>query len=361
MALKKNIAVLPGDGVGPDVIAEAVKVIKTLNDIGLTEWNLTTFDYGAEHYLDTGIALPDEFITELEKKYDALIMGPLGDPRVPNMAHAREIILTLRNKLDLYVNHRWIKILHPDLYPLSRGNPENVDFHIFRESTEGAFISAGGATYEHTQNEIAVQEMLYTRKGVERIIRYAFEYAVQQDLKKITMADKSNVLRFTDGLWLRVFNELKKEYNSPGASHVYIDNLAYELLRSPDQFDVIVTTNLFGDILSEIGAAIQGGLGMAASGNYHPGEFGVFKPIHGSAPKFAGKNVVNPFGAILSVQLMFEYFNKPQMGTLVEDAVKQCLEHSLVTRDLDGSLGTQDVGDYMCQMIEKLYTAEKGK
>ncbi|MBS1272350.1 MAG: D-malate dehydrogenase [decarboxylating] [Candidatus Marinimicrobia bacterium] len=357
--MKKNIAVIPGDGVGKEVIHEAVKVIRTFNELELADLTVTTFEYGADHYLETGIGLPDEFIQELQKNYDVLLLGPLGDPRIPNMAHAREIILKLRNKLDLYVNHRWIKVLHPDLFPLMHSNPDKVDIHLFRESTEGAFIAAGGATYEHTANEIAVQEMLYTRKGVERIIRYAFEYARKQGEKKVVMADKSNVLRFTDGLWLRVFNEIKEEFEETAATHYYIDNLAHELVREPEQFEVIVTTNLFGDILSEIGAALQGGLGLASSGNYHPGKFGVFKPIHGSAPKLAGKHVANPFGAILSVQLIMEYFKKPNLGRLVEDAVKHCLTHRLVTRDLDGSLGTEEVGDYTCQAIENLYSKEK--
>jgi len=359
--MRKSIAVIPGDGVGKEVIREAVKVLKTFNELQLTDFNITSFDFGADHYLETGIGLPDEFIQELQKNYDSLILGPLGDPRIPNMDHAREIILKLRNKLDLYVNHRWIKVLHPDFFPLMHSNLNKIDIHLFRESTEGAFIAAGGATYEHTDNEIAVQEILYTRKGVDRIIRYAFEYARDHGQKKVTMADKSNVLRFTDGLWLRVFNQIKKEFDDITANHQYIDKLAHELVRAPEQFEVIVTTNLFGDILSEIGAAIQGGLGLASSGNYKPGHFGVFRPLHGAATNMAGKNVGNPFGAILSVQLMMEYFGKPNLGRLVEDAVRHCLDHRLVTRDLDGSMGTGEVGDYTCQAIENLYSKETNK
>ncbi|MCF7803482.1 MAG: isocitrate/isopropylmalate dehydrogenase family protein [Candidatus Marinimicrobia bacterium] len=354
--MKKKIAVIPGDGTGKEVTREATKVLETLTDLNLIQFEITTFQYGADHYLETGIGLPDEAVEEFRKNYDAILMGSLGDSRIPNMAHAREIILKLRNKLDLYINERWIKVLDPELYPLNYGNPEKVDFHIFRESTEGAFVAAGGATYEHTEKEIAVQEMLYTRKGVERIIRYAFEYAVDHGMQKVTMADKSNVLRFTDGLWLRVFREVSEEFEEQvTSSHVYIDHLAYELLKRPQEFQVIVTTNLFGDILSEIGAVLQGGLGLAASGNYNPGEIGVFKSIHGSAQNIAGKNIVNPFGAILSIQLMLEFFGKPKLGLLIEDAVKQCLRNGLVTRDLDGSLGTQEVGDSLCQILENLY------
>src|SRR2546430_721647 len=316
-----RIAVIPGDGIGIDVTAEAVKVIRSVGDAFGRTFHLEMLPYGADHYLQTGVSLPPDGYSTL-RQFDAIFIGALGDPRIPDMRHARDILLGTRFELDLYVNHRPVKLLHERLCPLKDRRPEDVDFIVFRENTEGVYVNVGGRFKPGTEDEVAVQEEINTFKGVHRIIKHAFEYAATHGLTKVCMADKSNAMTQGHALWQRVFWDLAKEYPRIEATHLYIDALAMQMVKNPGQFEVIVTNNMFGDIVTDLGAQLQGGLGMAASGNLHPGRTSMFEPVHGSAPKYAGKNVANPVGAILSAGLMLEYLGLNEEAKTIEAAGK---------------------------------------
>src|SRR5262249_25859850 len=317
-----RIAVIPGDGIGVDVTAEAVKVLRRIGDVFGRALDLEMLPYGADYYLRTGISLPANGYDMLRDDFDAIYIGALGDPRIPDMRHAREILLGTRFVLDLYVNHRPVRLLHERLCPLKDRRPADVNFVVFRENTEGLYVNVGGRFKAGTDDEIAVQEEINTYKGVHRIVRHAFEYAVGRGLTKLVMADKSNAMTEGHALWQRVFRELAPQYPAVEASHMYIDALAMQMVKNPAQFQVIVTNNMFGDIITDLGAQLQGGLGMAASGNLHPGRTSMFEPVHGSAPKYAGKNVANPVGAILSAALMLEYLGMNQEAAAIDEAVK---------------------------------------
>ncbi len=344
----KKIAVIPGDGIGIDVTKEAVKVLDVYRNLKDLPIELVHFDYGADKYLATGISMPDEQIEEFKKEYDAIFIGALGDPRIPDMAHARDILLGTRFKLDLYVNYRPIRLMDPKLCPLKNKNPEDVDFVVFRENTENMYVGVGGHLKKGTADEIAIQTSVNSRLGVERIIRHAFEYAKEHGMSKVTMSDKSNALRFEGDLWQRVFEEVGEEYPDIEKQHWFIDALVMQMVKRPEQFEVIVTANMFGDIITDLGGQLQGGLGIAASGNLHPGKVSMFEPVHGSAPKYAGKNIANPIAALLSVQLMLEYIGFESESKLIEKAVSEAIHSNNTTRDLGGDLGTAEAGDYIC-------------
>jgi len=347
-----RIAVIPGDGIGIDVTAEAVKVIRAVGEVFGRTFDLEMLPYGADHYLQTGISLPPNGYQML-RQFDAIFIGALGDPRIPDMRHARDILLGTRFELDLYVNHRPVKLLHERLCPLKDRRPEDVDFVVFRENTEGVYVNVGGRFKPGTEDEVAVQEEINTFKGVHRIVRHAFEYAVSHRLTKVCMADKSNAMTQGHALWQRVFWELAKAYPQIQATHLYIDALAMQMVKNPGQFEVIVTNNMFGDIVTDLGAQLQGGLGMAASGNLHPGKTSMFEPVHGSAPKYAGKNVANPVGAILSAGLMLEYLGLNEEAKTIEAAVKDSVVTGQGTAEIGGSLGTRETGDYIAKQIRK--------
>ncbi|MCH8272726.1 MAG: 3-isopropylmalate dehydrogenase [Candidatus Marinimicrobia bacterium] len=352
-----NIAVIPGDGIGKDVTVEAVKVLETMDKLFHLGLKLNHFDYGAERYLKDGTTLPDSGFKELRDNYDAIFLGALGDPRVPDMKHAKDILLGLRFRLDLYVNHRPVKLIHEKLCPLKDKMPKDVNFVVFRENTEGFYVGVGGNFKKDTQDEIAVQESINTRKGVERIIEHSFKYAVENRLTQVTMSDKSNAMQFEGGLWQRTFDDVKERYPKITANHFYIDALAMQMIKKPEQFQVIVTNNMFGDIITDIGAQLQGGLGLGASGNINPElNIGLFEPVHGSAPKYAGKNIANPMGAILSGQMMLEFLGFKTQSAVISEAIEDAIEHDWTTRDIGGSLGTAEVGDYIVRYIEENIT-----
>jgi 3-isopropylmalate dehydrogenase len=347
----KRIAVIPGDGIGPEVIAEAVRIAETLratHDVGL---ELVQFDWGADKFLTEGISLPAGALETLSSEFDAILAGAFGDPRVPTNQHAEDILLGMRRGLDLYINLRPVRLLHERLTPLRNRTVNDVNFVVFRENTEGAYCGAGGFLKKGTPDEIATQEELNTRRGVERIIRAAFEYARANGRTKVTMADKSNVQRFGGDLWQRVFKEVAAEYSEIEANHQYVDAMAMFLVLDPAQYQVIVSNNLFGDILTDLGAAIQGGLGLAASGNIHPGRVSLFEPVHGSAPPLAGKGVANPVGAILTLAMMLEYLGYKTAGAAVEDAVRESIEANETTRDLGGELSTTQAGQAIVKRL----------
>ncbi|HKQ51295.1 MAG TPA: 3-isopropylmalate dehydrogenase [Pyrinomonadaceae bacterium] len=348
---KKRIAVVAGDGIGPEVIREAVRVLERVGETHGVALELRQFDWGAEKFLKEGVSLPEGALDMLTREFDAILAGAFGDPRVPSNKHAEDILLGMRRGLDLYINQRPVRLLDARLTPLTNRAPADVDFVVFRENTEGAYCGAGGFFKKGTADEIATQEELNTRRGVERIIRAAFDYARKHKRRRVTMADKSNVQRFGGDLWQRVFREVAKDYEGIEANHQYVDAMAMFMVLDPTQYEIIVTNNLFGDILTDLGAALQGGLGVAASGNIHPGRVSLFEPVHGSAPPLAGKNVANPVGSILTAAMMLEYLGFDEASSAVEKAVAEAVTERETTRDLGGSLSTEEAGAAIRQRI----------
>jgi len=348
---KTKIAVIPGDGIGPEVVAEAVRVLDRVRETHGVELELTHFDWGAEKFLREGVSLPPGALEMLSSEFNAILAGAFGDPRVPSNQHAEDILLGMRRGLDLYINLRPVRLLDSRLTPLRNRKAEDIDFVVFRENTEGAYCGAGGFLKKGTADEIATQEELNTRRGVERIITAAFEYARAQGRKRVTMADKSNVQRFGGDLWQRVFKEVAADYPELEANHQYVDAMAMFMVLDPAQYDVIVSNNLFGDILTDLGAAIQGGLGLAASGNIHPGRVSLFEPVHGSAPAIAGRGIANPVGAILASAMMLEYLGHQKPSQAIEKAVSEAILHDETTRDLGGELSTEQVGTAICKRL----------
>jgi len=340
------VAVIAGDGIGTEVTAQAVRVLEAVG--GLQFLHLP---WSADHYLATGQTLPPDGYDTL-RSCDAVLVGALGDPRVLDNRHARDILLGTRFELDLYVNYRPVRLLDDRLCPLKDRTRDDVNFAVFRENTEGLYAGIGGRFKAGTEDEIAVQEEVNTFKGVDRIIRHAFEFARARGLRKVCMADKSNAMSHGHALWQRVFHRVRTEYPDIEASHLYIDALALLLVQNPGQFEVIVTNNLFGDIVTDIGGALQGGLGMAASGNIHPGRTSMFEPVHGSAPPLAGKNVANPIGAILSAALMLETLGRGDDAQRIERAVEAAVQARDVTRDVGGKLGTKEAGDAILRRLQ---------
>jgi 3-isopropylmalate dehydrogenase len=348
---KKRIAVVPGDGIGPEVTAQAISVLERVSETHGVKVELVHFDWGADKFLRDGVSLPAGALEMLGTEFNAILAGAFGDPRIPSNQHAEDILLGMRRGLDLYINLRPVRLLHPRLTPLRNAAVEDIDFVVFRENTEGAYCGAGGFLKKGTAEEIATQEELNTRRGVERIILAAFEYARASGRKRVTMADKSNVQRFGGDLWQRVFKEVAADYSEIEANHQYVDAMAMFMVLNPAQYDVIVSNNLFGDILTDLGAAIQGGLGLAASGNIHPGRVSLFEPVHGSAPPLAGTGKANPVGAILTSAMMLEYLGYQKASEAIEKAVSQAISNDETTRDLGGNLSTEQVGTAICSRI----------
>ena len=333
-----RIAIIPGDGIGRDVVAEVVPILTALGGL-----ELEPLPWSADYYLQTGITIPPGGYDTL-RSFDAIFLGALGDPRVPDNRHARDILLGTRFELDLYVNYRPVRLLDDRLCPLKNRGRADVNFVVFRENTEGLYVGAGGRLRAGTEHEVAIQEEVNTYRGVHRIVAHAFEFAKTRGLRKVCMADKSNAMAEGHALWQRVFREVAPQYPQIDATHLYIDALAMFLVQSPGQFEVIVTNNLFGDIVTDIGGALQGGLGMAASGNMHPGRTSMFEPVHGSAPPLAGRNIANPIGAILSAALMLETLGRAADARRIERAVEAAVQAGETTRDIGGSLGTREAG-----------------
>jgi 3-isopropylmalate dehydrogenase len=349
-----RIAVIPGDGIGMEVIAEALKVLRTLAKLTGKKLETVEFDYGAERYLREGVALPPDAVDRFRSEFDAILIGALGDPRIPDMKHAVDILFGIRFGLDLYANIRPVKLLDRRLSPLKGAVESDIDFTVYRENTEDLYVGIGGSFKKDTPDEMAIQESVATRKGVERILEAGFQFAVKNGLKRLTMSDKSNALRFTGDLWQRVFTEVAARYPGIEAEHLYIDSLAMMLVKEPSRFDVIVTSNMFGDIITDLGAQLQGGLGIAAAGNINFKGTSMFEPVHGSAPKYAGKNVANPFAAILAVQMLLDYLGLKSEGLLIEAAIRECIREDECTPDIGGKLGTREAGDAVCRRIREL-------
>ena len=352
-AARKRIAIIPGDGIGKEVIPQAVEVIRASG----AAVDLTEFDWGADRYLRDQTTVPLDGFKMLARDFDAIFVGAFGDPRVKTNLHAKEILLGMRFKMDLYANVRPVRLLNAALCPLKNVEPKDVDFVVLRENTEGVYTDAGGVFKQGTPDEIATQEDINTRKGVERILRYAFQYC--QDHTKldgsrrsrVLMCDKSNAMTHAGGLWQRVFKIVSADYPAITAQHMYVDALCMQMVRDPRQFDVIVTNNMFGDIITDLAAGLQGGLGMAASGNIHPGRTSMFEPVHGSAPPIAGRNIANPFGAILTAAMMLRHLGITEGADRIEAAVLEAIRQKKTTEDIGGKLGTREAGEFICKAL----------
>jgi len=347
--------VIPGDGIGKEVIPPAVTVMQAAG----AAVELTWFDWGADRYLADKVTVPLDGFATLDREFDAILVGAFGDPRVPSNIHAKEILLGMRSKLDLFANVRPVRLMDASLCPLKGIEPKDLDFVVIRENTEGVYGDLGGVFKQGTQDEVAIQEDINTRKGVERIIRYAFEYCVSNQKldgsprRRVLMCDKSNAMTHAGGLWQRVFKEVADEYPQIETQHMYVDALCMQMVRDPRGFDVIVTNNMFGDIITDLAAGLQGGLGMAASGNLRPGRTSMFEPVHGSAPPIAGKNIANPFGAILTAAMMLAHLGMSNETQKIEAVIYEAVQQKKTTTDIGGTLGTREAGEWAAENVSR--------
>ncbi|NOZ68714.1 MAG: 3-isopropylmalate dehydrogenase [Deferribacteres bacterium] len=350
-----NIAVIPGDGTGPEVVAEGIKVLNAVSARAGFKLDFHHFDFGGERYLRTGETLPETAIEEL-KKYDSIYLGAIGHPDVKPGILEKGILLTLRFKLDQYINLRPVR-LYPGIdCPIKDKGPEHIDFVVVRENTEGLYAGAGGVLKKGTPDEVAVQESINTRKGVERCIRFAFEYCRKRKKdNKLTLCGKTNVLTYAFDLWERAFYEVAKEYPDIKPDYAHVDAITMWFVKNPEWFDVIVTDNMFGDIITDLGAMIQGGMGIAAGGNINPEGVSMFEPIGGSAPKYKGKNMINPLAAICAAGIMLEHLGEEDSGRAVEQAVMKVTEKHLKSLAA-GQMGltTTEVGDLVAKYVAEI-------
>jgi len=354
MAKTYKIAVIPGDGTGPEVICEGVKVLQAASTKYGFKLELEEFDFGGERYKRTGETLPDSALNELSQK-DAIYLGAIGHPEVKPGILEKGILLRLRFALDQYINLRPVKLYEGVYTPLKDKGPEDIDFVVVRENTEGLYTGAGGFLKKGTLDEIAIQESINTRKGVERCLRYAFEYCRKRNKKKeLLLCGKTNVLTYAFDLWERAFHELAQEYKDIKIQYAHVDATCMWMVKNPEWFDVIVTDNMFGDIITDLGAIIQGGMGIAAGANINPEGVSMFEPIGGSAPKYAGKNVINPLAAICAGQMMLETLGEEKAAADVEQAVMKALKKDIKSLSA-GKMGmsTSEVGDLIAKYVRE--------
>jgi 3-isopropylmalate dehydrogenase len=339
-----SIAVIPGDGIGPEVVAEELKVLEAAAEVYGFQLRFQRYPYGSEHYFKTGEIFPEPAFEEV-RGMDAILLGAIGDPRAPVGLIEYGIIAKMRFELDLYINLRPIRLFDERLCPLKGKKPEDIDMVFVRENTECAYVGAHGFTHKHQPNEVATQMMVYTRAGVERAVRFAFELARERNKKKkLTLIDKANAIRAHD-LWTRTFAEVAREYPDVQTDHAYVDAACMWLVKNPEWFDVAVTTNLFGDICTDLGAVLEGGMGIAASANIHPGKMGLFEPIHGSAPKYAGRNSASPVAAIMAGSMLLDYLGQKEAGAAIERTVVDCLRGGRIKGVGSGHHRTDEIGD----------------
>ncbi len=353
MSKTYNIGVIPGDGTGPEVVAEGIKVLNTVCDKMGFSLEYTYYDIGGERYLKTGETLPDSILSEL-KQHDALYLGAVGHPGVKPGILEKDILLKIRFELDQYINLRPVKLYEGVETPLKNKGPNEIDFVVVRENTEGLYTGAGGVLKKGTKDEVAIQESINTRKGVERCIRFAFAYTKKRcKNNKLTLCGKTNVLTYAFNLWDRAFNEVAKEYPDVTTDYAHVDATCMWMVKNPEWFDVIVTDNMFGDIITDLGAIIQGGLGIACGGNINPEGVSMFEPMGGSAPKYTGKNIINPFAAILSGSMMLEFIGEEEGAILIDIAVQKALKNDIKSLDAGQmGMGTKEVGDLISKYIK---------
>ncbi len=354
MSKTYKIAVIPGDGTGPEVVREGIKVLEAVSNKEGFKLDFVHYDLGGDRYIKTGEVLPDSVVDEL-RQVDAIYLGAIGHPDVKPGILEKGLLLKLRFSLDQYINLRPV-ILYPGVNtPLKDKGPEDINFVVVRENSEGLYTGAGGVLKKGTPDEVAVQESINTRKGVERCIRYAFEYCKKRNQKKkLTLCGKTNVLTYAFDLWERTFYEVAREYPDIETDYAHVDATCMWMVKNPEWFDVIVTDNMFGDIITDLGAMIQGGMGIAAGGNINPEGVSMFEPIGGSAPKYTGKNVINPLAAIAAAQMMLETLGEEKAANIVEEAIKKVVANDI--KDLSaGKMGytTSEVGDLVSRYVEE--------
>lgn len=350
-----RIAVLPGDGTGPEVVAEGLKVLEAAAEVTGFNFEIETYDFGGDRYLATGEVLPEGAVDEL-KGFNTIFLGAIGHPDVRPGILEQGILLKLRFELDQYINLRPVKLYPGVDCPLKGKGPEDIDLVVVRENTEGLYVGSGGFIRKGTPDEIAIQESVNTRSGVERCIRYAFECCRARDReKKLTLCGKTNVLTYAHDLWERVFNEVAEEYPDITTDYAHVDAICMWFVKNPEWFDVVVTDNMFGDIITDLGAIIQGGMGIAAGGNINPEGTSMFEPIGGSAPKYTGKNVINPLAAIAAVQMMLEFLDEKEAGRRVENAIVESLSTGRIKSLSAGhmGMGTDEVGDLIAGLVRE--------
>ena len=354
-----RIALLPGDGIGKEVLQVGKSLLEAIRTRRALDLDLVEFDLGADRFLRDGTTFPEADQKFVREECDAVLLGALGDPRVPDLNYARDILFGLRFGLELYCNVRPVICLADSLMPLKGKVASDCNMVVFRENTEGVYVGIGGNFKKGTPDEVAINEDLNTRKGVERVIRAAFEYAKAHGKTRVHMSDKSNAMQFAHGLWQRAFKEIAVEYPGIEAKHIYVDALCLQMVRTPEAYQVVVTNNLFGDIVTDLGAALQGGLGMASSANIRPDDArfthvkarctGVFEPVHGSAPDIAGKGLANPLATVLTVGMMMSHLGIEGEEARLIELVKQAVAEGMTTRDIGGSKSTSEVGAWIVQ------------
>ncbi len=349
-----TIAVVAGDGTGPEVVAEGLKVLDAVSRRYGFGLHLEHFPLGGKHYRDTGQTLPDDILGEI-RQTDAIYLGAIGDPAVPPGVLEQGVLLKLRFELDQYINLRPIKLYPGVEIPIKDKGPEAIDFVVVRENTEGLYAGTGGIIRKGTPHEIAIQESISTRMGVERCVRYAFDVCrKRRKARKLTLCGKTNVLTYTFDLWQRTMDDVSAAYPEIETDYAHVDALCMWMIKNPESFDVIVTENMFGDIITDLGAILQGGMGVAAGGNINPEGVSMFEPIGGSAPKYTGKNIINPIGAVLAAKLMLETLGQPSAAALIEQAVEKVLRYDVKDTSA-GKMGcsTSQVGDLIVDYIER--------
>lgn len=345
-----RIAVIGGDGIGPEVTEQASRVLSTVSAAGLADLELVEFPHGADHYLATGETLSDDTFERLRDDFDAILFGAVGDPRVPDGRHARDLLLGLRCRLDLFINRRPARLRLPELSPLRRADVVEIDFVIYRENTEGLYGGRGRYENEGTPDEVAISEGIASRPAVERIVRAAFEDARASSCR-LTLSDKANAVPHMYGLWRRVFQEFASRFPDVESEMRYVDALAMEMVRWPERLGIIVTSNLLGDILSDLAAELTGGAGLAPSANVNPGVHGLYEPVHGSAPDLVGSGRANPMAAILSAAMLLADQGAGEAASVIDRAVDLALREGVRTPDLGGSATTVEVGDWLCRHL----------
>ncbi len=348
-----RIGILPGDGIGPEVTDEAVGTLVDAASAGGFRLELVRYPYGGNHYQATGELFPATALEEM-RSLDAILLGAIGDPRYEVGLLERAIVSGIRFGLDLYINLRPIRLYDARLCPLKDKTPEDIDLVVIRENTEDLYTGMGGFFRKGTPDEVALQEMILTRRGADRLFRYAFDLTQKRGRRnKLTLVDKANAVAAFD-LWTRAFAEMSREYPKIATDHAYIDAACMWLVKNPEWFDVVVTSNVFGDIFTDLGAALQGGMGLAASGNIHPGQVSMFEPIHGSAPKYAGKGVANPLAAVLAAQMLLAYVGEEAAAAAVENAVRGALvEAEIPSAAADNGLGTARMGEIVRRRVRE--------
>ena len=350
-----KIAVIPGDGTGPEVVREGLKVLEAAADVCGFNFELESFDYGGDRYLATGETLPEGAVEELSG-FNAIFLGAIGHPDVRPGILEQGILLNLRFALDQYINLRPVKLYPGVDCPLKDKGPEDIDLVVVRENTEGLYVGTGGFTRKGTPDEVAIQESVNTRKGVERCVRYAFNYCRERDMeKKVTLCGKTNVLTYAHDLWERTFNEVALEYPDIKTDYAHVDATCMWLVKNPEWFDVVVTDNMFGDIITDLGAMIQGGMGIAAGGNINPEGTSMFEPIGGSAPKYTGQNIINPLAAIAAVQMLLDFLGEKDAATRIENAIISSLSSGAIKSLGAGrmGMGTDEVGDLIVKTVRE--------